>query len=298
MRNHAQQALPGRRLLCTLLAALGVAASAPGHSQAGARLHQHRGFIHRLSVRNRRGRELRPPQRQFQDTEDRADRQRRRYQGVLRRCRRRASGHRELLAANHGGRGGRLRQERRHGHRRGQDRLRRHRARQRQSLAALSTDAARGLPRAREGRAGSRRRQQARAESLHEVVRDQRVAAGRRHRRSRAAPDIGYARRVQRARDGGRLQDVRLGCGIAARRVPHRLPHVARRRPLHRCRRERQPHRAEAREQPTPARHLRLQLPRAECGQGPGRAHQRCPAGLRFDRGQASIPCRGHCSST
>jgi phosphate transport system substrate-binding protein len=34
MRNHAQQALPGRRLLCTLLAALGVAASAPGHSQA------------------------------------------------------------------------------------------------------------------------------------------------------------------------------------------------------------------------------------------------------------------------
>ena len=34
MRNHAQQALPGRRLLCTLLAALGVTASAPGHSQA------------------------------------------------------------------------------------------------------------------------------------------------------------------------------------------------------------------------------------------------------------------------
>ena len=105
------------------------------------------------------------------------------------------------------------------GNRRGQDRLRRHRARECEGRAALSTYSARHLPRAREERARSRRRQQARAESVHDVVaRSTPTLPADEDRGARSAADVRHARRVPRARDGGRLQNVPWDRGAAARR--------------------------------------------------------------------------------
>ena len=219
MGNHAQQALRSRRLVCAL---------ARGARRRGLRRRaRHRpcettsaSSVHPRSTRSQPSwPRTSAAATAIQDAEDRADGQRRRHQGVLRRRRRAASRHRQLLAANHGERSRGLRQERRRGDRRGQDRLRRHRAREREGRAALSADAARGLPRAREGRAGSRRRRRSSCriptrsgrEINPTLPADDIEVLG-------SAADVGHARRVQRARHGRRLQDVRLGCGTAARR--------------------------------------------------------------------------------
>ena len=235
-----------------------------------ARLHQHRRLVHGVSVRDGRRRAVWP--RQIQDAEDRADRERRRHQALLQRHRRRAPGHRELVAAPHGFRDAGLQSKRRDRDRGGQDRLRRHRARQREVGRAVAFDVARHLPRAREERSESLQRRGLGAQSVSALVRRESGPAGRRHRGARSASDIRNPRRVPRARDGRRLQDLPRARGAQGRRLPRRLPHDSRRQPLHRGRRERQPDRAEARVQSARARHLWL------------RVHPVLPAGAREGR--------------
>ena len=77
-----------------------------------------------------------------------------------------------------------------------------------------------------------------------------------------------------------------------------RLRHGARRRRLRRSRRERQPHRAEARGQQGCRRHLRLQLPRGEPRQAQGRRGRRRLADVTKPSPRASIPPRVRSSST
>ena len=128
--------------------------------------------------------------------------------------------------------------------------------------------------------------------------RDQLDSARRRDRGARPAADVGHARRVQRARHGGRLQDVRVGRGAAARRVPRRVPHAARRRPLRRGRRERQPDRAEARGEPA-----RSSASSATASSSRTRTRCKARTSTAWRRTStrsptASIPSRGRSTST
>ena len=132
----------------------------------------------------------------------------------LRRRRRRASGHRELLAPDHAGRG------RRRAPRTASRRSSRSRSattascsRTRKSRGTISSRCATSSSRSRRTFPNPAGGEKLVPNPYRTWSDDQPGAARRRDRGARSAADLGHARRVQRARDGGRLQDVPLGRG-------------------------------------------------------------------------------------
>ena len=132
----------------------------------GPRPDPRRRLFDRLSVHHRRCRAVRQG-RHFQDPGRRIDRHRRRLQAVLRRRRRRPPRRVQRLARHQEGRVRGLPEERRQGHRRAEDRLRRHRRSPTPRTAPALTLTQDSLPRARQGDPG--RRRQARRQPLQDL---------------------------------------------------------------------------------------------------------------------------------
>ena len=132
---------------------------------------------------------------------------RRRPEAVLRRRRRAAPGHHQRLAPDQAERGRSVRGERRQGDHRGEDRLRRDRDREREEVAALSSSrcsSSSSRSPSRFPRPGGEL-----VANPNKTWKDvDAVAPEREDRSARPAAHLGHARRVQRARDRGRLQHL------------------------------------------------------------------------------------------
>ena len=137
------------------------------------------------------------------------------------------------------------------------------------------------------------------AQPVEDLAGHRQVAAGGERSRSWAAADLGHARRLRRARDGGRLR-APSGIGRPQGRT------TSRPRPVPVVREdggyieagENDNRSCISSRRIRGGRHLRLQLPRAERGQGAGLARSTVSSRLREHRGRLAIRCRGRLSST
>ena len=154
--------------------------------------------------------------------------------------------------------------------RRGEDRLRRHRDREREEANPLEPH--------RSTRSSSRSRSRCRTDGKlvpnpYTTWKDIDASLpARQDRGTRAAADFGHARRLRGARRW-RAARRRFRCSpTSAKTESRRSPPRSRRRRVRRGRRERQPDRPEARGESARARRVRLFVPRREHRQGARRA--------------------------
>ena len=178
-----------KKVLMFTFAAAILAASIGVGERPAARRDQHRRLLHGVSVCNRGGGTVRQG-RLLQDPEDRVHRHRRRVQALLRGRWSSTSGHFECLSGHQGFRVRGLSEERRYGHRRSQDRLRRHRGGQFQKSATAEADHQGYLSGAGQGSPGPQGRRKPGGQPLQDLEGCQRIPSGHEDRgaRSRRRP--------------------------------------------------------------------------------------------------------------